>query len=357
MSSFEKTDGHGIGDGVVHDDIDMDSESLCSTPSSSGSSRSSYATSLQSFTYSNGRRYHSTRFLSGDYFLPNDELEQQRLDFYHHTFLTILGGKLALAPLKEEDVKMVLDVGTGTGIWAIDFAGEYPDAYIIGTDLSPIQPQWVPPNVTFEIADMEDPWDLFYKPNTFDYIHIRTLSGAFKDWDAVLLEAMEYLKPGGYVEFQDYGCEAFHTNGIPENSKFDEYMRRCASAAEKAGRSLLVAQTMKKRMLRLGFDDVQESIHLWPVGPWPKDRKLKEAGRIGQFAMVQSMETFCLDLWTRYEGWHPEQIRQFCAEVIHEMKTVKGYYCEAFVIYGRKPLSRGDTAGTTTNFGYEITMN
>jgi hypothetical protein len=31
----------------------------------------------------------------------------------------------------------------GTGIWAIDFADEFPDATVIGCDLSPIQPQWV----------------------------------------------------------------------------------------------------------------------------------------------------------------------------------------------------------------------
>ncbi|KAI8247308.1 Secondary metabolism regulator LAE1 [Colletotrichum sp. SAR 10_77] len=36
-------------------------------------------------------------------------------------------------------VKRVLDVGTGTGLWAIDFADEHPDAEVLGTDLSPVQ--------------------------------------------------------------------------------------------------------------------------------------------------------------------------------------------------------------------------
>jgi methylase of polypeptide subunit release factors len=34
----------------------------------------------------------------------------------------------------------VLDFATGTGMWAIDFADKYPAASVIGTDLSPIQP-------------------------------------------------------------------------------------------------------------------------------------------------------------------------------------------------------------------------
>ena len=71
--------------------------------------------------------------------VPNDELENDRLDFQHAIFQRTLGGKLHLAPIPK-DVQNVLDVGTGTGIWAIDFADEYPSARVIGTDLSPIQP-------------------------------------------------------------------------------------------------------------------------------------------------------------------------------------------------------------------------
>lgn len=38
----------------------------------------------------------------------------------HHIYRLLLGGDLHLAPIK--DPKRVLDIGTGTGIWAIDFA-------------------------------------------------------------------------------------------------------------------------------------------------------------------------------------------------------------------------------------------
>jgi methylase of polypeptide subunit release factors len=55
-------------------------------------------------------------------------------------FNLILGGELHIAPLKNP--QRVLDVGTGTGIWALDFAEQYPSAEVIGVDLSPIQPGW-----------------------------------------------------------------------------------------------------------------------------------------------------------------------------------------------------------------------
>lgn len=32
-------------------------------------------------------------------------------------------------------------------MWCIDMGDEFPAAEVIGVDLSPIQPTWVPPNV------------------------------------------------------------------------------------------------------------------------------------------------------------------------------------------------------------------
>lgn len=54
----------------------------------------------------------------------------------------MLKGRLFTAPLKHKQVKNVLDCGTGTGIWALDMAETYPEAHIVGVDLSPIQPEW-----------------------------------------------------------------------------------------------------------------------------------------------------------------------------------------------------------------------
>lgn len=52
---------------------------------------------------------------------PNDDEEQDRMDLGHHIYRLVLGGDLFLAPIGDK-VKRVLDLGTGTGIWAMDFA-------------------------------------------------------------------------------------------------------------------------------------------------------------------------------------------------------------------------------------------
>lgn len=111
-----------------------------------------------------------------------------------------MDGSLYLAPIGPNPQR-VLDVGTGTGIWAMyaksrpkphpelvlthlrsDFADQHPSAEVIGTDLSPIQPHSVPPNLKFEIDDATQPWT--FSPESFDFVHIRSMYGSVADWSA-----------------------------------------------------------------------------------------------------------------------------------------------------------------------------
>ena len=113
--------------------------------SSISTNSTSITSSIRNYTYENGRRYHA--FREGEYLVPNDDKEQDRQDYTHHVFRLLLGGSLFRAPITKHPQR-VLDIGTGTGIWAIDFADEFPSAEVIGNDLSPIQPAvripWLP---------------------------------------------------------------------------------------------------------------------------------------------------------------------------------------------------------------------
>lgn len=64
-----------------------------------------------------GRTFHG--YKEGKYFLPNDAAEQDRLDLQHAGFQHLFEGKLYRAPL--QNPRNVLDIATGTGIWAMDF--------------------------------------------------------------------------------------------------------------------------------------------------------------------------------------------------------------------------------------------
>lgn len=66
---------------------------------------------------------------------------------------------------------------------------EFPSARVLGIDLSPIQPDWVPPNVRFQVDDVESLW--LHPRNHFDYIHSRHTVMAIKNWDRLLRRSVE----------------------------------------------------------------------------------------------------------------------------------------------------------------------
>lgn len=99
-----------------------DSCANCTDDDSSRSTSSLHGTfslppSICQHSYRFGRRYQTYR--DDRYVLPNDEAEQQREGFMHHMMLEALDGRHILAPIPD-DVKIIMDLGTGTGLWAMD---------------------------------------------------------------------------------------------------------------------------------------------------------------------------------------------------------------------------------------------
>jgi len=73
-------------------------------------------------------------------------------------------------------------------------------AIVLGVDLSPMQPTFLPPNLRFEIDDLEERW-LYHQK--FDLIHTRGMSGSFKNWPRFFEQAFEFTTPGGYLHVHD----------------------------------------------------------------------------------------------------------------------------------------------------------
>ena len=146
----------------------------------------SLKSSVTKYEYENGRRYHADDGSSW-HFLPNDAEEMDRLDLFHHIMHLRCDERLHLAPINPYPQR-ILDLGTGTGIWAVLMGELYESASVLGNDLSPIQPTLVPPNVSFEVDDMEKEWCY---SSSFDYIHCRYMAGAIRDWPKLMRQAYE----------------------------------------------------------------------------------------------------------------------------------------------------------------------
>lgn len=70
-------------------------------------------------------------------------------------------------------------------------ADQYPSASVVGTDLSPIQPKWVPVNVRMYVDDCEEP-DWLHGSN-FDMVHFRGMAGTLRDLDRMLKRTYPYV--------------------------------------------------------------------------------------------------------------------------------------------------------------------
>lgn len=68
-----------------------------------------------------------------------------------------------------------------------DMADLHPSAEVVGVDLSPIQPNFIPPNCRFEVDDINKEWT--FPENKFDFIHIRYMTGTVPDWTELLKKA------------------------------------------------------------------------------------------------------------------------------------------------------------------------
>lgn len=144
------------------------------------------------------------------------------------------------------------------GIWAIDFADEHPEAEIVGTDLSPIQPTWVPPNVKFYVDDVEGEW-AYQEDEAFDLIHVRGMVGAIADWKLLFQRMRDHTKRGGLVEVQEYEGWLYSSKDF-SHTKIHQWQVLGNEASSKFGKDINMARKLKPLMEECGFVDVQEKI-------------------------------------------------------------------------------------------------
>ncbi|KAF2876535.1 hypothetical protein BDV95DRAFT_483845 [Massariosphaeria phaeospora] len=80
------------------------------------------------------RQYHETK---AAYALPNDNVEQQRLELQHSLFKGLMGERIIHAPLPK-DIGRAVDIGCGTGSVTHEIASNYASASVYGVDLSAV---------------------------------------------------------------------------------------------------------------------------------------------------------------------------------------------------------------------------
>ncbi|KKA25952.1 UMTA methyltransferase family protein [Rasamsonia emersonii CBS 393.64] len=247
--------------------------------------------------------------------------------------------KLYLAPLKSP--QRVIDLGTGTGIWAIDFGMCHPikcplqrqvpspvschmsngtDAgQVIGCDLSPTQPNMVPPNVKFLVDDIEADWE--YGNNPFDFIHARYLSVSIKNFPRLVRQCYRYAKPGGWVEFQDWDSRITSEDNSTKGTSIKRYYNEVLGAFERNGYETSPGPHLEQWFRDAGFVDVQKKVGTWCM-----------------LQAEQGFEAGGLAVLTRFENWSKEDVVDLAKKAVADAhnRNIHPLF-NFYVVYGRKP--------------------
>ena len=172
-----------------------------------------------------------------------------------------------------------------------DFADEFPNAEVTGTDITPIQPSWVPPNCKFVIEDCNKEWT--FNDNTFDFIHCRMMFGVIQDWEDFFRQAYRTSKPDGWVE-SFVSCTTFMCDDdtLKENSASAQWAPIFNAGGKKLGRTFEVYENdlQQKGMEKAGFVDITVKEFYIPIGVWHKDKVEAEKGLWWKVAIETDLE-------------------------------------------------------------------
>ncbi|KIO28610.1 hypothetical protein M407DRAFT_6657 [Tulasnella calospora MUT 4182] len=119
----------------------------------------------------------------------------------------VLNGELTTATdlvnlvISDSENPTILDAGCGSGQWVMEMAQKYPQAVVTGVDVKPIDLNdfgtSIPSNCFFRNLDLES--DLSDLRNSFDVIHVRAVASQIVDFQRVVDQLFNALKPHGVL--------------------------------------------------------------------------------------------------------------------------------------------------------------
>ncbi|KXJ84626.1 methyltransferase LaeA, partial [Microdochium bolleyi] len=279
----------------------------------------------QSPYFAENGRYYDT-FEPGQYVFPCDQDELNRLDIFHKLITLARGhkepnGGLFQHPLPQNP--KIIDMGCGSGIWAVDMA-ECAPSNIAQTNwkLNYLSSSRIPQGLRFEQRDFEEErgWENIPLASR-DLIRGQMLFGSVSNWLALYQQVFRHLIPGsGMFELIEIEFLPVLEEGeLPPNSKLGLWARELQSAMFRAQRSIEIDPATKTILESVGFVDVQHQCKRIPYNTWPSEQHEKLLGRWFNLGMTQGIASLSLAPFSRINRWPYDEIMNFLAEVKREI--------------------------------------
>ncbi len=150
-----------------------------------------------------------------------------------------LGGLLPEEGISLPETGRVLDLACGPGGWLLELAFCFPQATLIGVDLSPSVVEYATAqarsrglsNLSFQVMDVMEP--LAFEDGSFDLINGRLLWSFMLPaaWPRLLAECRRLLRPGGFLRLTEM------EEPLTTSPAFERFMALGCQALAKAGQS------------------------------------------------------------------------------------------------------------------------
>ncbi|KAL5365107.1 S-adenosyl-L-methionine-dependent methyltransferase [Aspergillus floccosus] len=294
----------------------------------------------------NGRIYEGQG--TGSYMLPCDELEKDRLDFIHTMVTKALSSDRPIHVPHPENGRF-LDLGCGTGLWAIEIAKAYPSAYVLGVDVSAIQPDSPPPNCVFRVPfDYERPW--LMGEGKWDVIHMRMGCGSVTNWPRLYKRIYDHLHRGAWFEQLEI---IFEPRCFGRRLKFGPlrfWYYHLKAATERSERGIEHCPGHTRQWLgNAGFRRISCEEFVLPLNASMLPIHDKESVRWYRTVFAESILPLCMAPFSRVYGWSYDYIQSLATAAVAEALDPSSNLFYTLRLYKAwRPLDEATVFGGTT---------
>lgn len=105
-----------------------------------------------------------------------------------------------------------------------------------------------------------------------------------------------------------------------------KWINTLLGAARTLGRDPSPGPQIEGWMRDAGFTNIVAQTYKVPIGPWAKDKRLKDIGLCNLVQTLEGLEGFSLRLFCGVLGWKEEEVMILLAKVRSEMKAGKIHF-------------------------------